>query len=158
MGTEIYKSAPHRAIEAQVNTAHRLRPTVNMWRFQVSSALLVASVTLLVFSVGLLFDEKCTSDSQVGLSLAVVSLSTAHILLTVVYLRRLLKDHIDWYNNEVTAAGLKPLEEYTQWVSHPKPRVASLLTTALIEKALFPLFACEVVALTLYGVCAIGLT
>lgn len=146
------------ALERVLAKHREIRPELDLWRYRFGSTLLVTSTALLVLVIGQL---PCTADTNCSrvLHLLVVLLTSLQILATTTYLYTLLTVRRDSYDNELTAA-LKGTEESDAQTTllQCRNRLVKALELPMQENLIFLLFACEVVALTLYGVLAIGLS
>ena len=145
------------ALERMLAKHREIRPEYDLWRYRFGSTLLVASTALLVLIIGQLpgaVDIKCSKV----LCLLVVLVASLQILVTTTYLYTLLTVRRDSFDNELTEA-LKGTEESDAQTTllQCRNQLVKALGLPMQENLMFLLFACEVVTLTLYGVCAIAL-
>ncbi len=145
------------ALERMLAKHREIRPELDLWRYRFGSTLLVASTALLVLVIGQLPCTVGTNCSRV-LRLLVVLLSSLQVLATTTYLYTLLTVRKDSYDNELTAA-LKSTEgsDAQTTLLQCRNRLVKAFGLPMQENLIFLLFACEVVALTSYGVYAIVL-
>lgn len=144
--TEKRKSNP--VLEANVSKAREARAELDVWRFRISSTLLVASTTTLVLVVGTLGAGSTLCRS---LRLAVL-LGLTHILLTTLYLCILLSHHNDRFHNQVRAIQSQPEQGDTKWVSRQhRCEVGRLLP--FLEVALPICFAAQQLMVGFYALC-----
>lgn len=145
------------ALERMLVKHREIRPEYDLWRYRFGSTLLVASTALLVLIIGQLpgaVDIKCSKV----LCLLVVLVASLQILVTTTYLYTLLTVRRASFDNELTEALNDTAEAQTQTILiECRNRLVKRLGLPTQENLIFLLFACEVVALTSYGVYAIVL-